>query len=605
MGILIGVHDISKSYGAKLLFDHLNFGIETGERIGLIGPNGAGKTTLLRILEGKFSPDEGSVSYQRGLRMGILEQVPVLRDDATVIEIIREGLACHEALDDWEKDILAETYMTRLGLDPDASISKLSGGWKKKVALARELVKQPDLLFLDEPTNHLDVESILWLEKFLAAAPFATLTVTHDRLFLQRVSNRILELDRRNPGGLLSIRGDYTDYLAAKDQLMNAQERREVILKNTLRRETEWLRRGPKARTTKQQARIGRAHDLKEEVSELSERNQVRTTNIDFQKSALPKRLLEAKEILKSYGKRALFRDFNLLISPGTRVGLLGINGAGKSTLIRVLLGQEKPDKGEVFRSDQLAVAYFEQNRETLDPKISLARTLCPHGDHVDYRGQMIHIKGYLDRFLFTPTQMDLAVGRLSGGEQSRILIARLMLQPANLLVLDEPTNDLDMATLNVLQDCLTDFEGAILLVTHDRYFLDQVANKIIAFPPATSPNPSALVSFADLSQWEEWFQDQSQPIVEKGRGEACNVSPAAAVKKKKLSYKDQREFDSMEATVQKAEAQWSALQKESELPHVASNSVKLLEIMAEMEKLKAEIDRLYQRWAELERVTS
>jgi len=515
MSLLIGVHDISKSFGSKLLFKNLNFGIESGERIGLIGPNGAGKTTLLKILSAQMSSDEGTLSYQRGIRMGFLEQVPLFSEEATVQETILEALVEAKGFsEDWELEALADKYMVRLGLDPHVPISKLSGGWKKRVALARELVKQPDLLFLDEPTNHLDVESILWLEKFLANASFATLTVTHDRLFLQRISNRILELDRRNVGGILSVQGSYADYLTVKDQLMNAQERREIILKNSLRRETEWLRRGPKARTTKQQARIQRAGELKETVEEISSRNQVRTVNMDFQKSSLPKRLLEAKGISKSYGSQPLFSNLDLLLSPGTRVGLLGANGAGKSTLIRVLLGEELPDHGVMHRADQLTVSYFEQNRETLDKQISLVRTLCPHGDHVEYRGQMIHIKSYLDRFLFTSLQMDLAVGQLSGGEQSRLLIAKLMLQPANLLVLDEPTNDLDMATLTVLQDCLTDFEGALLLVTHDRYFLDQVANKILAFPPlkpTRSKDSGTLVSFADLSQWESWFEEKEK----------------------------------------------------------------------------------------------
>ena len=611
MSTLIGIHDLAKSFGSKLLFEDLSFGIESGERIGLIGPNGAGKTTLLKILAGQSSPDEGNLSRQKGLRIGFLEQTPRLSkggkecsgsEDATVLEIVMEGAAEHSgSLEDWEVVVLAEQLIAQLSLDPEALISKLSGGWKKRVALARELARRPDLLFLDEPTNHLDIESILWLEKFLTNAPLTTVTVTHDRLFLQRISNRILELDRRNAGGILSVRGSYTDYLAVKDQLMNAQERREVILKNTLRRETEWLRRGPKARSTKQQARIHRAGELKEEVAELNSRNQVRTAQIDFQKSSLPKKLLEAKGLSKSYGKKTIFSHLNLLLSPGTRLGLLGANGAGKSTLIRVLLGEEKPTHGEVHSSDQLQVAYFEQNRETLDLNLSLARTLCPNGDHVEYRGAQVHIKGYLDRFLFTSNQMDLAVSQLSGGEQSRLLIAKLMLQPANLLVLDEPTNDLDMATLNVLQDCLTDFEGAILLVTHDRYFLDQVCNKIVAFPPANSNSQGSLQFFADLSQWESWFVEQgkNRSVVSKDPPESPKTS-APETKKKKLSYKLQLEFDSLEGKIKTAEEQYASLQKEIDSPQTATNATRLMELTTKMEKSKTEIDRLYQRWEEL-----
>jgi ATP-binding cassette subfamily F protein uup len=598
---LIGAHDLSKSYGSRLLFHDLNFSLESGERVGLIGPNGAGKTTLLNILAGRIAPDDGHLSFQKGLKTGFLEQVPILNEKSTVRESVEEGLVDRPFLEDWEKMVLADNFIERLGLDPEAKVASLSGGWKKRVALARELVREPDLLFLDEPTNHLDVGSILWLEKFLANVPFATLTVTHDRLFLQRVSNRILELDRRNPQGILSVRGSYTDYLAVKDQLMSAQERRETILKNSLRRETEWLRRGPKARTTKQQARIQRAGELKDTVSELSSRNEVRTVGIDFQNSALPKRLLEAHKISKSYGKRVIFKNLNLLLSPGSRVGLLGSNGAGKSTLIRVLLGEETPDGGHVQGADQLQVAYFEQNRETLDKTASLARTLAPRGDHVEYRGQMIHIKSYLDRFLFTPIQMDLAVGHLSGGEQSRLLLAKLMLKPANLLVLDEPTNDLDMATLNVLQDCLTDFEGAILLVTHDRYFLDQVANRILAFPSETSAEAGHLVSFADLTQWEEWFEqqeDQPAPPSAPVKG-----TPAAPIKKKKLNFNQQREFDTLEGKIHAAEKECEGLKAESERPENAANAPRLTELTKKMESLKAEIDKMFHRWEELEKL--
>jgi ABC transport system ATP-binding/permease protein len=599
MSPLIGVHEISKSFGAKLLFEKLNFGIDSGERVGLIGPNGAGKSTLLKILVGKTSPDTGSISYQRGLRIGYLEQVPHFTKDTTVRETVLESLVDFQAgLEDWEHEVQAEKYMARFNLDPDVYISKLSGGWKKRVALARELAKQPDLLLLDEPTNHLDVENILWLENLLANSPFATLTITHDRLFLQRVSNRILELDQKNIGGLLSVQGNYADYLMVKEQLVHAQERREIILKNTLRRETEWLRRGPKARSTKQQSRIQRAQDLQETVQDVAARNQTRVAQLDFQKSSLPKKLLQATEISKSYKDKLIFSKLDLLLSPGTRVGLLGANGAGKSTLIRVLLNEESPDKGEVFHSDQLKVAYFEQNRDTLDPQTSLVKTLCPSGDHVEYRGQQVHIKGYLDRFLFTAAQMDLKVGKLSGGEQSRLLIAKLMLQPANLLVLDEPTNDLDLATLNVLQDCLTEFEGAILLVTHDRYFLDQVANKILAFPSKKSKDFGCLISFADLSQWETWFEEQEKSFPEPQKKSSVST---VSNKQQKLSYLEQREYDSLESEIQKYEKQLAILQEDSEKPENMTNSTQLVRILGEMEKCKTEIDRLYQRWEHLE----
>ncbi len=390
---------------------------------------------------------------------------------------------------------------------PDTPVASLSGGWKKRVAIGRALARRPDLLLLDEPTNHLDVDGIEWLEALLSSrgAAFATITVTHDRLFLQRVTTRILELDRRNAGGLLSVAGDYATYVRVKAETMHAQERREVVLRNTLRRETEWLRRGPAARTTKQQARIERAGTLGDEVAELGRRNQTRTATLEFGAAeARPRRLIEARGIAKSYDGRTIFEGIDLRLGPGVRVGLLGPNGCGKSTLIRVLLGEEAPAAGTVMRADGLQVAYFQQSREALDPTLSLTDTLCPDGDHVSFRGARLHVRGYLERFLFTPEQMPMAVGKLSGGEQSRLLLAQLMLREAQLLVLDEPTNDLDLPTLAVLEESLTGFDGAVLLVTHDRYFLDQVATTILAFD--TRPGaPRGVIPFASLGQWEAW----------------------------------------------------------------------------------------------------
>ena len=571
----------------------------------MIGPNGAGKSTLLKILASQSSPDEGNVSFQRGLRVGYLEQVPSLKPGATVMEIALEGASDPH---DWECIALAQEQLSKLALDgqhgigPDSKVDQLSGGWKKRVALARELTRRPDLFLLDEPTNHLDVESILWLEELLAHAPFATLTITHDRLFLQRISNRILELDRRNPGGLLSIQGDYAHYLESKDLLMSAQEKREVILKNTLRRETEWLRRGAKARTTKQQARIQRHGELSDEVSELGVRNQNRVAKLDFQGTDKnPKRLIEARKISKSYGPRPIFRDVDLLIGPGSRIGILGPNGCGKSTLIRVLLGREAPDAGILLRADGLSVAYFEQNRDSLDPTLTLIKTICPEGEFVDYRGRKMHVRGYLDRFLFTPGQMDMAVGKLSGGEQSRLLLAILMLKEANVLVLDEPTNDLDMATLAILEECLTEFSGAVILVTHDRYFLDQVAQKILGFN-AFDPASGKITVFEGLGQWEVWHEEQEQLAKARAKSEQqAKKAEASSAKKRKLSYNEQREFDSMESNIHKVEALMEKLTAESLLPENATNSVRQAELAKGMSETQAEIDRLYARWSELE----
>lgn len=595
---LVSGKDLRKSFGARPLFDQLTFAVEEGERVGLIGPNGAGKSTLLRILAGQTTQDEGDLSFRRGARVGFLEQTPVIDLQSTVEDAIF-GDSDRESA---ESLALAGELLSKLDLNEykRRAVGELSGGWRKRVALARELFRSPDLLLLDEPTNHLDIESILWLESLLDKSRFATVTVSHDRLFLQNVSTRILELDRRNPNGLLSVRGDYASYLERKSELIETQRKQETVLANRLRRETEWLRRGAKARTTKQQARIQAAGELKSQVEELQYRNQARNAKIDFQSSEKkPKRLIEAKAVAKKLGDKIICRDLNLFIGPGHRVGLLGPNGCGKSTVIRMLLGSEPPDSGTILRSEHLKVAYFEQNREALDPTQTLRKTLCPAGDQVNYRGTMVHIHGYLDRFLFRKEQFDMQIGRLSGGEQSRVLIASLMLKPANVLVLDEPTNDLDVETLDVLEDCLTDFDGAVLLVTHDRYFLDQVATQIQAF--GTQPGDIGTVtSFADLNQWEQWRKErlssrrQTEPP---GRERSTEAAP----KKKRLGFNETRELGLMESKIQTAEARLKGLQAEAESSENMSNAKKLSELYQQISETQSEVEKLYARWAELE----
>lgn len=602
MAILINVHNLTKSFAHRPLFENIKFGIESGERIGLIGPNGAGKSTLLKILAGKVEPDGGQVSVQRGLRVGYLEQVPQFKPDATVESTVIEALRDPH---DWEELGRAHEMMSRLELEPERKVSELSGGWKKRAALARELARDPDLLLLDEPTNHLDIESILWLEEFLQEARFATMTITHDRVFLQKVSNRILELDRRNAGGLLSIKGDYSAYLEAKEQMMAQQEASEQKLRNTLRRETEWLRRGAIARQTKQRARIQGADQLRQQVEEISQRNLKTEVSLEFKGADKnPKRLIEAKGISKSYYGQLIVPKTDQLITPKTRLGLLGPNGCGKSTFIKLLLKREPSDSGEVFHSDHLQVAYFEQNRESLNPEVSVLRTVCPEGDFVDFAGTKVHVRSYLSRFLFGPLQVDMPVGKLSGGEQSRLLLARLMLTKANVLVLDEPTNDLDMQTLNVLEEILKEFSGAVILVTHDRYFLDQVANEILAFG-VDHQEQKALVRFASLEQWEEWHEAQ-QALANLRKEEAAKAAAAAKATtapapKKMSSSKVQREIERISGLIEKHETELAKLSEESALPDVVSNPAKLTELSEKMAKVQNEIDRLYAKWQELE----
>jgi ABC transport system ATP-binding/permease protein len=590
VSILIAAKKVSKGFSVRPLFEDLTFVVESGERIGLIGPNGAGKSTLLKILAGTMEPDSGELALPKGLRRGYLPQTPQLPLEDTVSEYVTGDMA---------GEVLSRLELTDYLHVP---IETLSGGWRKRVALAKELANDPEVLLLDEPTNHLDIESIAWLEGFIARSKFATVTITHDRLFLQRVANRILDLDRKNPGGLLSVNGDYATFLEKKEQGLQAQLKQEAVLKNTLRRETEWLRQGAKARTTKQQARINAAGELAQRVSEIEYRNQSKSARLDFQSTEKnPKRLIEAKQISKAYGAKRLFQNLDVFLGPGSRVGLLGTNGCGKSTLIRALLGEESVDSGSVYRSEQVRVAYFEQNRETLDPKQTLRKTLCLAGDYVDYRGKQVHIHGYLDRFLFRKEQVDMMVGKLSGGEQSRILIARLMLKTANVLVLDEPTNDLDVDTLNVLQECLEEFDGAVLLVTHDRYFLDQVAGEILAFP-TFEEDAGKVLSFAGLHQWEQWQKQRAKSISERrsspGAIESAKPGPE---KRKKLSFKETQELSGMEKRIFECEEKLSRFQEEANSPAVQSNASRLSELFQLQAQTQDEIDRLYARWAELD----
>ncbi|HVY36655.1 MAG TPA: ABC-F family ATP-binding cassette domain-containing protein [Polyangia bacterium] len=596
MSILLTAQELSASFGARPLFEGVSFTVSDGERIGLIGPNGAGKSTLLRILAGLHSADRGAVARQRGLRVALLEQVPRFAAGATVRAAVEEA-AAEGAAD----DVLARLSLTGRGggaVSPETPVASLSGGWKKRVALGRELARRPDLLLLDEPTNHLDVESIEWLESLLARPDGpATITVTHDRLFLQRVTTRILELDPRNAGGLLSVDGDYATYTRVKAEAMHAQERREVVLRNTLRRETEWLRRGAAARTTKQQARIARAGDIAKEVDELTTRNQSRSVGLEFQSAERrPRRLIEARGVAKSYDGRAIFTGVDLFVGPGTRIGLLGPNGCGKSTLLRVLLGEEPPSAGTVLRADGLQVAYFQQNRELLDPEATVADTLSPDGDHVTFRGARVHVRGYLERFLFRTEQAEMPVRQLSGGEQSRLLLAKLMLRDAQILVLDEPTNDLDLATLAILEESLTSFDGAVLLVTHDRYFLDQVATTILAFN--TFVPGGAIIPFASVAQWEAWRAETT--AAQRTKDTATNERKAAAPRKK-LSYMEQREYDGIEQAIAAADAALAQAKAEAEDPAHAANAGRLMELFAAVEARQADVDRLYARWSELE----
>ncbi|MDP8982265.1 MAG: ABC-F family ATP-binding cassette domain-containing protein [Acidobacteriota bacterium] len=580
MSLILSCQAIAKTYGARPLFDNLSLSISDGERIGLIGPNGSGKSTLLGILAGQIPPDGGNVSVRKLATVAYVAQ----QDD------LPAGVTVREAMDSTARTdvILGKAGFT----DQEAPVDSLSGGWKKRLAISRALLRNPDLLILDEPTNHLDLEGILWLERMLASAPFASLVVSHDRYFLENAANAMVEIDRVYPDGIFRVDGNYSEFLEKKEEFLHAQAKHQDALENRVRREIEWLRRGPKARTTKSKARIDNAGRLMSELGDLSQRTSQRSLRMDFTGTdRRTKRLMEAEGVAKRLGGRALFDDLSFVLAPGTRVGLLGPNGSGKTTLLRMLAGEMEPDKGTMRRADGIQIQYFDQNREQLDPTQTLRRALAPEGDTVNFRGRPVHVAGWAARFLFRGEQLELAVSRLSGGEQARVLIARMMLRPADVLLLDEPTNDLDISTLEVLEENLLDFPGALVLVTHDRYLLDRVCTAIVGLD-----GQGGAGLFADTGQW---VREAGRPAAN-----ARESSPPPERERKpakKLTFTEKREWEQIEERILEAEEALKRAQEELQNPEGISNPAVMHARHEALVAAQAESDRLYARWAELE----
>src|SRR5438876_2674933 len=478
--LLLSCEAISKAYGTRSLFEGLSFGLFEGDQVGLVGPNGSGKSTLLKILAKLESPDGGTRSVRGGIRVGYVPQDPVLPSGVTVEDVISAAVA---GLDEGDRAGGIARALGRAGFtDGRAEIDTLSGGWKKRLAIAQALAAAPDVLLMDEPTNHLDVDGILWLEGLLADRVRAVIVVSHDRYFLEHVATRMLELNRAYPAGLFHTDGRYSDFLARRDEFLRGQAAYEESLANIVRREIEWLRRGAKARSTKAKGRIKEAGRLIAELGDARARGSAATAGIDFSSSQRrTRRLLVARGLAKALGGRTLIRGLDLTITPGTRIGLMGPNGSGKTTLLNLLAGALDPDAGDIERAEGLRLVRFEQHRAGLGPARSLRRALAPEGETVVFQGRSVHVASWAKRFLFRPEQLEMPVGRLSGGEQARILIARLMCEPADVLILDEPTNDLDIPTLEVLEDSLAEFDGGLVLVTHDRLLLDRVSTVIVA----------------------------------------------------------------------------------------------------------------------------
>jgi ATP-binding cassette subfamily F protein uup len=593
MALLASCNSLSKSFGSRTLFQNISLGISEGERLGLIGPNGCGKSTLLKILSGRLDPDSGTVSLRRNVRVGYVPQESDFPAGQTVAAVIAEAIA-GERLDDLERAGRINLTLGRAGFaDGSVAADSLSGGWRRRLAIARELAFEPEVLFLDEPTNHLDLEGILWLEKQLAAAPFASVVVSHDRYFLDNVVTDMAEIDKIYPEGLFRVSGSYSDFLERKGEFLQAQSSRQESLANIVRREVEWLRRGPKARTGKSKARIDEAGRLMKDLSDLETRSAKAVTQIDFTATdRRTKRLVSVESVARQLGGRTLFRDLSFVLSPGTRLGLLGRNGTGKTTLLRLLAGEQQPDSGRIERAPALRIVYFDQAREQLDASQTLRQGLGAHGDHVIYQDRPIHVAGWAKRFLFDSGQLDRPIASLSGGEQARVLIARLMLQPADLLLLDEPTNDLDIPTLEVLEESLAEFPGALVLVTHDRFLLDRVSTVVLGLD-----GQGGAELFADYWQWEA-AQGRAAPKPEK---EAPPLRPAALPAKKKLSYLEAREWEQMEARILEAEGELEALHREMQSPDVVSDGLRLHACYQKVQAAEARVAELYARWAELE----
>jgi ABC transport system ATP-binding/permease protein len=458
---IINAQLLSKAFGGHRLFRNVSFTVSENDRIGLIGPNGSGKSTLLRILAGTLDPDSGDLAVRKRARLAYAEQDANFRAGDTVRSVVEKALQ-RGAVPESERTSRSGEILGRAGFEAlDVDAIALSGGWQKRLAIVEALVQSPDVLLLDEPTNHLDLAGIAWLEGVLKQARFACVVVSHDRYFLENVATTMVELNRVYPDGSLRVPGKYSEFLEAKEEFLRAQAKRQEVLENQVRREIEWLRRGPKARTTKSQARIDRATESMGELADLNERSRTATAQIDFSGTdRRTKRLIDLEDVSCSIGGRTLFERLTFVLLAGTRAGLVGPNGSGKTTLLRLLRADLEPTNGTIRRADGLRVVCFDQNRR-LDESLSLRRALAPESDSVVYQDRVIHVASWAAKFLFTGEQLKQPVGRLSGGEQARVLIAQLMLQPADVLLLDEPTNDLDIPTLEVLEESLLEFRGS------------------------------------------------------------------------------------------------------------------------------------------------
>ena len=640
---LLTVDHLGFSVGTRTLLKDVGFTVEPGERIALIGRNGEGKSTLLRILTGEQRPDEGTIRLESGARAAYLQQDPRMESDATVYDTVLLGLGgLHdilleyhdviarletgddaamdrlsvlqhelEARNGWDVARRVDEVITRLELDPERKVRELSGGAQRRVLLAQALVQEPDLLLLDEPTNHLDIASIEWLEGFIRDFRGAVLFITHDRAFLQRLANRILELDR---GHLSSWPGDWDNYLRRREEREHAEAQQNAEFDKFLAQEEVWIRQGVKARRTRNEGRVRRLEDLRAERAErVNKQGRVEVSLASASTSG--KIVVETEHATKSYAGKTLVDDLTIRVQRGDRIGLVGPNGIGKSTLLKLLLGEIQPDSGTVKIGTQLDVAYFDQHRAQLNPDWTAIENICDGGDRLDVHGENMHGIGYLQRFLFTPDRARTKVSALSGGERNRLLLARLLAKPANLLVLDEPTNDLDLETLEVLEQALLEYNGTLIVVSHYRAFLDNVVTSLLAFE-GDGKIREVVGGYADWIKIRE--QDESAKTQQDRAGqkteqpaaiakpEAQAAAPSAVKPRVKLSFKDQRELDQLPGLIDALEAEQAELTAQSSDPAFYTGDQTVIKtVLDRLIAIGEELETAYARWAELDEMQS
>jgi ATP-binding cassette subfamily F protein uup len=577
------------AFGGPLLLDEVNLQIEEGERVCLLGRNGEGKSTLLRVVSGEIEPKGGVLSRKKDLRVGYMPQQVPQGMAGTITDVVSQGLG--KIREEWERNRLVQKAISQMDLEPTATFDSLSGGQKRRTLLARALVNEPELLVLDEPTNHLDIASILWLEGFFLRWPGTLLFVTHDRVFLRKLATRIVELDR---GHLTSWDCSYDKYLERKQSLLEAEERQNAVFDKKLAQEETWLRKGVKARRTRNEGRVRDLMRMREE--RRARRELAGTVNMQLQEAERSgMKVIAAKKVSYDWSGTPLIRDFSMQIMRGDKIGLIGPNGCGKTTLLNLLLGRLEPQIGTVEHGTKLEISYFDQHRAQLDENQTVAYNVADGNETVQLGNSRRHIISYLEDFLFPPDRSRTPVKALSGGERNRLLLARLFAKPSNVLVLDEPTNDLDVETLDLLEDLLVEYNGTLLLVSHDREFLNNVVTSSLVFE-----GQGRIQEY--VGGYDDWLRQRPAPVETVIKEAAPEPAKPSAARPRKLSYKEQKELEALPQTIEALEKELEELHQKMSDPAYYKQPADLIKANADRaEQIPQELENAYLRWTELE----